>query len=99
MDIKWAVKLVVTISFIALTCGVASAEYTYTASSTSIDNINGWVEMEGVYSQTVSGANGFSNMDTDTYGDGLWAHLKIKSAYCPSYCMVRLDRYIGYYKW
>ena len=97
MNFRWVVKFVVVLSLLALTSGVASAEYTYTASSTSIDNINGWVEMEGVYSQTVSGANGFSNMDTNTYGDGLWANLKVKTAHCPSYCMVRLDRYVGYY--
>jgi hypothetical protein len=36
-------------------------------------------------------------MDTDTFGDGLWASLKVKAAYCPSYCMVHLDRYIGFY--
>jgi hypothetical protein len=80
-----------------LTCGVASAEYTYAVSPAAIDNINGWVEMEGVYSQTVSGANGFSSMDTDTFGDGLWASLKVKAAYCPSYCMAKLDRYVGVY--
>ena len=95
MNIRWVVKFVVVVSLLVLTCGTASAEYTYATSPAAIDNINGWAEMEGVYSQTVSGANGFSSMDTDTFGDGLWANLKVKSAYCPSFCMVRLDRYIG----
>lgn len=97
MNIKWIVKFVVVVSLLALTGGVASAEYTYIASPAAIDNSNGWVEMEGVYSQTVSGANGFSSMVTDTFGDGLWASFKVKAAYCPSYCTVRLDRYIGFY--
>ena len=97
MNFRWVVKFVVVLSLLVLTSGVASAEYTYGTSPVAISSTNGWAEMEGTYSQTVSGFNGFSSMETDTLGDGLWASLKVKSAYCPSYCMVRLDRYVGYY--
>ena len=71
----------------------------YQYSFTDVTDFGGWSDAvnNGQITLHQSGANGFTRVQTDSTADAFYGVAKVTAFNCPTFCMVRISRFIGTY--